>query len=423
MNIFFLKKFKLSFLIVFICAAVIAAAIFFPGCSKNSENITTGNVTTAGRAEETTDKNIPTIEKSNGSISSLENTVETDSSSKENTYLTDRANQAGKNDTHYTVDSISENGESGNGIIFSFTVCGDSRPADDYLPQPEVFLKILNLVKNENPAFNMSVGDIINGGTDNVEIIKREFSDYLDALSILPVITYVTPGNHETQNDVTRQYFFELINLKAFTESIAKGVQIFIPGLNNINEDDNTIESINLSNETGRASLAGLNNFYYYFNFKDVYFIVLNAFEKGYWGSVEGNQLKWLKTVLESKKDGRIFIFIHTPVYSVLNPDTITDGSKHVSFSNKENLLLIRELFKEYKVDAVFSGHEHLYDLQSHDGTKYIITALSGEYPFVPREEGGFYHFVRVDVKRESWIFNVIESDGSLYYQEEITFN
>jgi len=34
-----------------------------------------------------------------------------------------------------------------------------------------------------------------------------------------------------------------------------------------------------------------------------------------------------------------------------------------------------------------------------------------------------FYHFIKIDVKKDSWIFNVIESDGNLYYQEEIAFN
>jgi len=402
MKLWFIKKFKFSGLILFICIAFIFAALFLPSCGPNTDSVIITKDTIA---------------------------AESDSSKKDRVPITDNADKAESNNIPATNDyadetrPADETGPADNSIIFSFTVCGDSRPADDYLPQPDVFLKILNLVKNENPAFNMSVGDIINGGTDDAKIIKREFSDYLDALKILSVTSYVTPGNHDTQNNISRKYFLDMINMKAFTESIAKGVQIFVPDLNSTDENAITIKSINLNSETDIEGLAELSGLYYYFNFEEVHFIVLNAFENGYWGAVKSNQLKWLETVLESIEEGRIFIFIHTPVYSILNPDTITDGSKHVAFSSKENLLFIKELFKKYKVDAVFSGHEHLYNLQSHDGTTYVITALSGEYPFVSREEGGFYHFIRVDIKKNSWIFSVIESDGNLYFQEEIPFN
>jgi len=72
-------------------------------------------------------------------------------------------------------------------VLFSFSVCGDNRPADDYLAQPEVFLKLLELIKGRDISFHMTVGDIINGGTNNSEIVKRQFSDYLDAVKILPL--------------------------------------------------------------------------------------------------------------------------------------------------------------------------------------------------------------------------------------------
>ncbi len=94
-----------------------------------------------------------------------------------------------------------------------------------------------------------------------------------------------------------------------------------------------------------------------------------------------------------------------------------------MAFSSKENQDHIRSLFKEYRVDAVFSGHDHLYSRQRIDGTEYIITGCSGAYPYAPEEEGGFYHFLKIVVKQESWILNVIDSKGDLYFREEILFN
>ncbi|MBN1298323.1 MAG: metallophosphoesterase, partial [Actinobacteria bacterium] len=318
---------------------------------------------------------------------------------------------AAENITKNNINPVDEDKDNEE-IIFSFSVCGDNRPADDYLPQPDVFLKLLNLIKNTDSAFHMTTGDIINGGTEDPEIIKRQFLDYLEAVKILPLMNFVSPGNHDTANDTSRKYFIEMINKKVFNEAIINKIPVFITDSNN---------DILLLADTIEGS--EFKNLYYYFIYDGIYFIVLNAFEKGYWGAVKENQLAWLEKVFEKTQNEAVFVFIHTPPYSVLNPDTITDGSTHVAFSSKENQNYIRELIKKYKVDAVFSGHEHLYNKQYHDGTTFVITALSGEYPFVPEDEGGFYHYIKIDVKHSSWIFNVIDSNGCLYTREEIAFN
>ncbi len=318
---------------------------------------------------------------------------------------------------YINVTNNDTNNNVNNNIIFTFTVCGDNRPADDYLPQPEVFKKIIGLIKEQNPAFHLSVGDIINGQTTDENVIKRQFQDYLDVVEQLSIINFVSPGNHDLSNDTTRKYFSERINKKTFIEAKLNGIQIYTFSDSNANQDYKL-------NKSGNQDYAGNSfSFYYYFEYKGVYFIILNAFEKGYWGAIKGGQLKWLEKVLKNLSNQKVFIFIHTPVYSVLNPETITDGSKHVAFSSKKNLDYIRELFKNYNVDGVFSGHEHLYNRQFHEGTTYIITALSGEYPFVSEEEGGIYHFIKVEVKENSWIFYVIDKNNKIYYQEEVVFN
>ena len=82
--------------------------------------------------------------------------------------------------------------------------------------------------------------------------------------------------------------------------------------------------------------------------------------------------------------------FIHPPVYSYLNPDCITDGSKQIAFSDKKNQDYIRKLFKDNNVDGVFSGHEHMFHKQKEGNTEYIITALSGAEPYVSKKKAVF---------------------------------
>ncbi|MGZ5486723.1 MAG: metallophosphoesterase family protein, partial [Nitrososphaeraceae archaeon] len=354
------RKIKILNLILLIITITIFGILFLLGCNNRLNNVKeNSNVrkTSQNIIETTKQTTETTREKIDKEI-----TGNTASTIKE---AAEKNNKETELDSNNSIDATS------NEVLFSFSVCGDNRPADDFLPQPKIFLTLLELIKKEDIAFHITTGDIINGGTDNSKIIERQFSDYLDALKILPVINFVSAGNHDSANDTSKKYFLEMINKKAFRESLMNGVQIFIPDIDN--------GTININ--TKLKDESSINSFYYYFEFKGTYFIVLDAFEKGYWGAVESSQLTWLEKVLESLRDKEVFVFIHVPVYSVLNPETIINSSKHVAFSNKKNEDYIRELFKEYKVDCVFSGHEHLYNKQFHDGTTYIITALSGEYP------------------------------------------
>lgn len=391
MKVLFGRKIKLFNLIFLIYIVILSGILFISGCNNKLINIE-GSSDSGEISQQTEITEEKIDEETTGNISAaIKETVKNSKTEKSN-------NRKDELDSE---------------VLFSFSVCGDSRPANDYLPQPDIFLKLLDLIKKEDIVFHITTGDIINGGTDNSKIIERQFSDYLNASKMVPLINFISPGNHDIANDTSKKYFLEMINKKAFRQAATEQIQIFVPDISNDIINSKAI----LKDE------SNMNSFYYYFEFKDTYFIILDAFEKGYWGAVKSTQLAWLEKVLESVRDKDVFVFIHTPVYSVLNPETITDGSKHVAFSSKKNQDYVRELFKKYKVDGVFSGHEHLYNKQLHDGTTYVITALSGEYPFVSKDEGGFYHFLRIDIRNTSWTLNVIDSNGSLYYQEEIPFN
>ena len=161
---------------------------------------------------------------------------------------------------------------------------------------------------------------------------------------------------------------------------------------------------------------------HYYFKYQDVYFIVLDAYEeKG--GQITGDQLLWLEDLLKILKDEKVFVFLHPPVYSILNPECITDGSLHIAFSDKENQNYLRYLFNEFKVDGVFSGHDHLFNREKILNTTYITTGCSGAYPYVSKDRGGFYHFLIIAIENDNWISTVIDVDRKLVEKITIPFN
>ncbi len=56
------------------------------------------------------------------------------------------------------------------------------------------------------------------------------------------------------------------------------------------------------------------------------------------------------------------------------------------------------KLCEKYKVDIVFSGHEHMYNEKTLGGVKYIVSAGGGMPPHIPDSDGGFLHYVAVRV-------------------------
>jgi hypothetical protein len=389
------RKYSSYFLILIIILSLILSVTFF-GCKLNSKNNNQGSV-----------ENVASDE-SKVSDKQAESTADKSSvndSQKDNTNSTEIKKDVDK-------------------ILFTFTIAGDNRPANNTLPQPQVFLSILQQMKRISPAFFISTGDVINGNTQNQKVIERQYQDYLGAVKVLSCINFVSPGNHDVANTTSRNYFVKWINNKVFNgigQSDQSGINIV-----NLNEDGSLGGNPDISESNSSNNNSNMNEgtkLYYGFEFKGIYFVILDAYERGYWGLIKAEELQWLEKILERLKDEKVFVFLHPPVYSVLNPDCVTDGSLHVSFSSKKNQDYIKELFKKFKVDGVFGGHEHLFDKQKVDDTEYIITAGAGAPLYASKEKGGFYHFLKINVKENSWICNVMDKDGNLVGKEEILFN
>ncbi len=56
------------------------------------------------------------------------------------------------------------------------------------------------------------------------------------------------------------------------------------------------------------------------------------------------------------------------------------------------------KLCEEYKVDIVFSGHEHMFETGVYGGVKYITSGGGGMLTQIPDYEGGFLHYMVVRV-------------------------
>lgn len=225
----------------------------------------------------------------------------------------------------------------------------------------------------EKPGLILSTGDNVTGRTNDENLYRRQYQEFLSIVDPLNVPFYSAAGNHDVYNDLGQ---------KLFQEMIAKDL-------------------------------------YFSFNYQAAHFIILDTDMIGEQGLVGDEQYRWLQYDLKlNQKAAYIFIFMHRPVYSVINPELSL--LKHLSFVNEKNQDRLRELFENEKVDIVFAGHEHFFNQQEHNGVKYVIAGCAGSAPYADAAHGGFPHYVLVEVNGETIKLTVVKSTGERLKPEEI---
>ncbi len=250
---------------------------------------------------------------------------------------------------------------------YSFVVLGDNRPGRDIIEQPAIFKKIIDKINRlkPQPDFVISIGDIIWGYTRDNELLEKEFNAFEQAISKLKVPFYNAPGNHE----ISSRYAVILYK-KLFS---------YLPG----------------------------EKLYYSFNHKGSHFIALNTEEYRKKSQICCKQLDWLKEDLEKNKTARhIFVFFHRPLYPVANHI----GDSLDKYPEKRDALV--KLFNKYKVKYVFCGHEHLYSKSNNNGLIQIITGGAGASLY-DSEQGGFHHFILVNVKNKKVFTKVVRVENN----------
>lgn len=243
-------------------------------------------------------------------------------------------------------------------------VMGDTRPASIEGDQPEIFKQILEQTKGFSPQYVFITGDIIYGGTSDIVSLEGQFDKFIAATGDLLPKVVVAPGNHDTPNINAQKVFEDRIG-----------------------------------------------ELYWSFDFLDVHFIVLDSEIVGQQGSIEGDQLDWLKSDLEASDGYDLkFVFLHRPLYSFMHEDGEDNWVKQ-PFSSKKNRDELAELFALYDVDAVFCGHEHLFNYNYQNGVRYFITGCAGAFPYVSEEEGGFFHYLVTEVDGEQVRYGLLRPD------------
>jgi len=143
---------------------------------------------------------------------------------------------------------------------------------------------------------------------------------------------------------------------------------------------------------------------YFSYIYANSYFIILDDSE----GEINNKQERWLISELKKSQNYRNrFVFMHVPLY---DPREGKYKKGH-SLDDTNQAKQLNDLFDKYKVTMLFTSHIHMYYKGKWQNTPYIITGGAGA-PLKHYKDYGFYHYIKVIVKKDKIEYKVIKIDA-----------
>lgn len=276
-------------------------------------------------------------------------------------------------------------------INFQFAVVSDNTGG----AYPGVFDAAMTKLNLVQPEFVMSVGDLIEGYSNDREMLVAEWEEMDAMVNRLDMPFFYVVGNHDVGDDMSREVWLERLGrtyyhfvykdvlfLAMDTEDPPQGIPDWLARdlrkLRELEESDPE-ESKRLSAEvTSKVKQAFLTGEEYAPAFTD-------------------EQVSYFQDVLAKYPDVRwTFLFVHRPVWQADKPDP--------GFMAIEAALKGRPY-------TVFAGHAHTYEYQQLQGMDYIrLSTTGGAWLLDP--PGNFDHIAWVTMTDEGPVVGTITLDG-----------
>lgn len=225
--------------------------------------------------------------------------------------------------------------------------------------RPGIFTRAVEKLNLLQPEFVMSVGDLINGYTEDPGEWTLEWAEFESKLDELQMPFFFCAGNHDISNAPM---------------------------------------SAEWHRKFGRS--------YYHFRYRNVLFVVLNSEDPPSTKELPYNfsekQQRWVAEILKQNKDVRwTFVFLHKPTWTFPEADPVALGWAAI-----EDALSDRPY-------TVFAGHKHTYAKYIRRGREYYMLATTGgASPLTGLAEGRFDHFVWVTMQEDRPVITNLLLDG-----------
>ncbi len=213
---------------------------------------------------------------------------------------------------------------------YHFVIIGDRTGSH----VPGVYEEIVSEINLLSPEFNFTVGDQIEGYTEDAAQLNQMWDEYFGIVGQLKAPLYLTPGNHDITYPAAEPVWKERTK---------------VPPCYSLNWD--TLHFIVLDSSRWESSQEWLDKSGY----KD-----------------------WLLGDLAKYKNAKLTVVIfHKPYWY----NTLADGKPDP----------LHDIFKANGVDAVFNGHFHNYFAATYDGISYTAMGSSGGDFGTPDDDAGCF--------------------------------
>jgi hypothetical protein len=182
-----------------------------------------------------------------------------------------------------------------------------------------VFESAIDKANLMRPEFVMSVGDLIEGYTNDPAVISAQWLEFRNIATEFEMPFYFVPGNHDISNPVMAAAWKE---------------------------------------QFGRS--------YYHFVYGDVLFLCLNT-EDGAPSHISEEQIEYAQRALSENRNVRwTLLFMHKPLWNANE-----EPAGRAGFERIEALLADRPY-------TVFAGHYHAYNKSVRNDRRYVVLATTG---------------------------------------------
>ncbi|MCH2130275.1 MAG: metallophosphoesterase [Pirellulaceae bacterium] len=213
--------------------------------------------------------------------------------------------------------------------------------------RPGIWMQAVELLNLMRPEFVVSVGDLIEGYTNDSDVLQKEWQEFLGFLDHLDMRFFFVAGNHDLSNSQMHKLWRE---------------------------------------QFGRE--------WYSFDYHDVHFVCLCSEDPV--SRIGDEQLSWVKKDLQEHEDARwTLVFIHKPLWTYAERAESRGQDDPTNWSEISELLASRP-------HHVFAGHHHNYVQFRRNGTNYYQLATTGGGSSLRgKAYGEFDHVVWVTMEKE----------------------
>ncbi|MEM9353360.1 MAG: metallophosphoesterase [Planctomycetota bacterium] len=226
--------------------------------------------------------------------------------------------------------------------------------------RPGVWMDAVRKLNILRPQFVMSVGDLIEGYTEDRDQVDREWDEFLGFIDQMQMKFFFVAGNHDLSNPMMHEKWRERFGPK-----------------------------------------------WYSFDYKGVHFVCLCSEDPV--NRIGDKQVEWLAKDLAEHRDARwTLVFLHKPLWTYAERDLERGEEDSTNFKRVEALLSDRP-------HTVFAGHVHHYVQYERNGQQYIHLATTGggsRQRGVPY--GEFDHVMWLTMEADGPHLAILKLDGVL---------